>query len=181
MKYRIVEIIFIIWLFVICSYDCANAGEFGPFRGKIVDADTKEAIDEVVVFIEWWETHFWVGATFIDAKETLTDKEGNFYLSGISVLNPWKRSGTDTMMTIYKSGYQAINTGVFRSWRDINPKLEYVLRFENDKTVIMLKKLTVEERKQKSLPTTPNIPENKMKLLTEEINKEYEFKYQNLR
>lgn len=179
MKYKIIGIVLISWLLAVCSYNIAKAGEFGPLQGKIVDADTKEPIEGVVVFVQWRETHLWAGSTFIDVQETLTDKDGKFYLSGIWVLNPWKRIGVDTIMIIYKSGYRAISTGVIENWRDIkpDPNLEYVLKLEDGKPVIMLKKLTAEERKQESIPTTPNIPEDKMKLLTEEVNKEYEFKY----
>lgn len=159
------------------SDQSAYAGEFGPLRGKIVDAETKEPVEGVVVLVEWRETHFFAGSTFIDAQETLTDKEGNFHIPGIWVLNPLKRATTDTNMTIYKSGYEAIETWAFRDWKQINPMLPYVLRLEEDgNPVIMLRKLTNEERKKLSTPGTETLPYAKKKLLLEEINKENRFR-----
>lgn len=39
--------------FAVIVGDWAHATDFGPFQGKIVDADTKLPIEGVVVLLEW--------------------------------------------------------------------------------------------------------------------------------
>lgn len=179
---QVFEIIFISWLFIIGDWKVAAGAEFtdfGPYRGKIVDAETKEPIEGAVIFIEWVKLHAFGGSTFIDGQETLTDKNGEFYISGIWVFNPWKRLTSEAEMTIYKSGYQGIVTGAWKNWNIFRPKLEYVLKVEDGKPVFLVKRLTIEERKQAPLlgDPAPITPDEKKRLLLQEMEKDYEFKY----
>ena len=177
MLYRIFGTILLTWLLVASNYKLALAGEFGPFQGKIVDADTKEPVEGVVVLFYWYQKHFFAGSTFIDAQATLTDRNGEFYIPGIWVLNPWKR------LNIYSSYGSTSSSGghIEGPWY---PLLEmewgalkgtFIWKFENGKPVIMLKKLTVEERKKYGTPGWEGIPNEKAKLLIQEINKEGKF------
>ena len=146
--------------------------DFGPFQGKVLDMKTKEPIEGAVVLIEWRKIHFFAGSTFIDAHETLTNKNGDFYIPGIWIFNPWKHISSDTQMIIYKSEYKAIETGAWRDWEVFSPKLEYVLKVEDGKPIFLLKKLeTIEERRQ-NIPSRVHAPKSKSKLLDQEINKE---------
>jgi len=167
-------LIFICWI-VVGTWNHSWAKDFGPFQGKILDADTQEPVEGVVLLILWRETHFFAGSTFYDAQETLTDKNGEFHLPGIWVLNPWTRLGLESYLTIYKSGYQPISSGAWRDWKGFTPKLEYVLRVEDGKPLILLRQLTVEERKKHVRPYWGDIPHEKAKLLIQEINKERKF------
>lgn len=73
-----------------------------------------------------------------------------------------------TLSIIYKSGYEALETGALRDRR--------ILKNEDGKPVIMLKKLeTIEERRRHSTPGWGDIPCDKAKLLIQEINKENKF------
>ena len=46
--------IFLVAIFIVIgNFSYARATEFGPFQGKILDAETKEPIEGVVVLIEW--------------------------------------------------------------------------------------------------------------------------------
>jgi hypothetical protein len=162
------------------------ASEFGPFQGQILDTETKEPIEGVVVLIEWSQyrlSSLFENTIFYDAQETLTDKNGEFYMSGIWVLNPWTRLMLDTDVMVYKSGYEAIALGSWKgrleakSWRQPAElkgysRGSYIFKVEDGKPVIMLKKLTMDERKKVSPPSRPSIPIEKMKLLTKEVNKE---------
>ena len=154
--------------------------DFGPYKGKVVDAETKEPIEEAVAMVYWNKRHFFAGSTVIDYQETLTDKNGDFSLPGIWVLNPWKRLTSDAILTIYKSGYHSISTGIWKDWDEFTPETDVdVLKLEDGKPVIILKKMTTEERKQSSIsdPTRGDIPREKKKLLLQEIDKDYGFKY----
>jgi hypothetical protein len=153
----------------------AFASDFGPFQGKVVDAATKEPIEGAVVFVDWFQIHFFAGSTFYDAQETVTDKNGEFVIPGIWVLNPWRYFSVDAGMIVYKSGYRAIQTGAFRNWGQINQELDYVLKVEEGEPTLMLRRLTLEERKRADYPGTSRIPGEKKKLLMEEINRERRF------
>ncbi len=180
-------IILICFVFIIGYWERVEGAEFmdfGPYQGKVVDVDTKEPIEGGVVLVEWSQNHFFGGSTLIDVQETLTDKNGDFYLPGIWVFNPWKRLVSDALMIIYKSGSQPIITGAWKKWKEFDPLSgppirKYVLEVENEKAVMTLKKLTIEERKQLSIydPTSGDIPREKKKLLLQEVNKDYVFKY----
>jgi hypothetical protein len=165
------------------SYAWAN--EFGPFQGRIIDAETKEPIEGVVVLIEWRQyrlSSLFENTIFYDAQETLTDKNGEFYMSGIWVLNPWTRLMLDTNVMVYKSGYEAFDVlwdGLLKvkDWRQPTKlRGSYVVDIKDGKLIMMLKKLeTIEERKRYSTPGWGDIPSDKVKLLIQEINKEGKF------
>jgi hypothetical protein len=187
MRSKFFLIVLICFVFVIGYWERVEGAEFmdfGPYQGKVVDIDTKEPVEGAVVFVSWRQSHFFGGSTFIDAQETLTDKNGEFHLPGIWAFNPWKRLVSDALMIIYKSGYQPIITGAWKKWKEFDPlsgppTRKYVLKVEDGKPVMILKKLTIEERKRASAsdPSTTDIPGEKKKLLLQEINKDYNFKY----
>lgn len=55
------------------------------FKGKVIDADTKEPIEGAVVVASWLEETTTVGATHTelkDVRETLTDKNGEWVIKG---------------------------------------------------------------------------------------------------
>lgn len=84
----------------------------GPFSGKVIDAETKEPIEGVVVIVVWRKAIYGSpggpSTYFHEAKETLTDKNGDFYIEkyhGV-VLNPLARiRDHDVSILIYKPGY----------------------------------------------------------------------------
>jgi len=184
MRRRFPWIILMGLVFVVSICNHAGAGEFGPFRGKILDADTKEPIEGVVVFIEWREKHGFKGSTFYDAQETLTDKNGEFYIPGIWAFNPlvWIRAEADAI--IYKSGYEAIGFSPWlallkaKTWRQpVEGRGNYILHVEDGRPVIMLKKLIdVDKRWENVGHANPgsSTPDEKKKLLMEEFNREEE-------
>lgn len=177
MKYKGTLLFLLGYLFMI-SINLAHATDFGPFSGKIVDADTKAPIEGVVVLVEWHKKQLLADASiYLDAQETVTDKDGNLYLPGIWVFNPFHRYTVYSIITIFKSGYEA-ERWAFSKWEEINPKVEDILKVEDKGPVIMLKKLTMEERR-KNIPGEPIVPDNsyhsvkyKWILLRLEINKE---------
>ena len=145
----------------------------GPYHGKIVDEQTREPIEGVVVLGTWSVYHFSPAGgyhTYYDAREAVTDKNGEFVIPGeglriFSSLEPMD-------FVIFKAGYK------FREyqWRtlkiDIPKREEEQTKWEGDVPVFPIKKLTMEERKKQGSPARPDAPIEKMHLLTKEINKE---------
>lgn len=160
MKYKILMTVLLVWLFVM-NNGLSHATDFGPYKGKIIDVDTKAPIEGVVVLVEWWEIPFFGGPKYIDAQETLTDKNGSFIIHGIRVLNPMKRIGADVIMTIFKSGYQSHEWN-FQNWEEISHDVDgSILKGEDGNPLIILKQLTMEERREHSAPGEPSVTGNK--------------------
>lgn len=177
-RYKILFCLIAILFFV--TSKCGYGAEFGSFRGKIVDAETKEPVEGAVVLIDWRELHFFAGSTFYDAQETLTDKNGEFYIPGIWIFNPWNWISLHASATIYKSGYYGIDVpwkSLLKPWGEpiAGTRKTYVLEVKDGKPLILLKKLTIEERKRYSTPDWGDIPSEKVKLLIQEVNKERNF------
>lgn len=78
------------------------------FRGKVIDAETKEPIEGTVV-VAVYNKHVYGPSggyrTVVKVKETLTDKNGEFYFSAFStVIHPFSKEDYTTFI-IYKPGY----------------------------------------------------------------------------
>lgn len=160
-------------LSVTSCYGFAVIRKDGPYEGKVIDADTGGPIEGVVVLGEWGREHISPGGathTFYDAKETITDKNGEFYIEGMGLKILSNVTPMDVL--IFKAGYKYFGS----PWESLK-KSKYLIakkkiKWEGDKVIIPLKKLTMEERKKEGPPSRPTIPINKMTLLTREINKE---------
>jgi len=83
------------------------------FRGRVIDAETKQPIEGAVVVVLYnkWEFGGPAGGnTFpFDAKEALTDSKGEFYFPSYKTLiGPLSRV-SDVSFIIFKPGYMSIN------------------------------------------------------------------------
>ncbi|RJR14558.1 MAG: hypothetical protein C4581_13810 [Nitrospiraceae bacterium] len=157
----------------------------GPYEGRIIDAETKQPIAGVVVLGVWYKEEPNVAgatSTFYDAKETVTDSKGEFKFPGLGI-KIFSYVGTMNFV-IFKKGYEYLGLWPWESLKE-DVILNRMIRWEGDKAIILLKKLTMEERKKKGTPDfyigirydeRENIhhtclPRN-VKLLPEEVNKE---------
>jgi hypothetical protein len=90
---------------------CGSLGRLdrGPFRGQIVDADTKAPlVDAVVVLVWYWSPPIGgpggPGTYFQDAQEAVTDSQGEFFIPGLNHYRPfWRVAGP--AIAIFKPGY----------------------------------------------------------------------------
>lgn len=82
-----------------------------PIEAWIVDADTKQPLEGVIVVAHW----VLEGGIHVDrvgdlaVLETVTDKNGRFYFSGWGQIRHWKRSrltNMDPELLIFKSSYE---------------------------------------------------------------------------
>ncbi|MDA8240532.1 MAG: hypothetical protein M0Z67_09205 [Nitrospiraceae bacterium] len=152
----------------------------GPYSGKVVDTESKEPIEGAVVLAVWKMTTCTPGggvSTYYDAKETITDRNGEFKVPRLTslALNPLYYLDDLTAITIFKPGY-----GYFPEYQ-VSPKatpigLVKILRKKHP--IIELQKLkNMEERKQKGLTIKPesHVPYAKMKNMLKAINEERSF------
>jgi hypothetical protein len=170
MKKLMIILIGILLLLPGCTY---AVRQDGPYTGKVIDADTGQPIEGAVILGTWYTAQFSpAGAThnFYDAAETLTDKNGEFEISGkgLRVLSNLEPMG----VMIFKAGYSY--DGFI--WEP--EKGGYVYRedikWENGNPVIPLKKLTMEERRKRLGPPLPptEAPKEKVIQMLREINKD---------
>jgi hypothetical protein len=169
--------LFFILIILLFQTGCLYAIRYdGPYHGKVVDEQTREPIEGVVVLGSWWVYHFDVGgghSTYHDAREVVTEKNGEFSIRGeglriLSSLQPME-------FLIYKSGYT-----YFRgSWDTLRSDVYSVkvVKWEGDSPIIPIRKLSDEERKKDIrslyLPSEGDIPSVVMR---REINRELKFR-----
>jgi hypothetical protein len=73
----------------------------GPYKGKVVDLETGEPVEGAVVAAAWFLTH-----RFCDAKEIVTDKNGEFVLPKGSCFSFWPFTEMDPAhVVVFKPGY----------------------------------------------------------------------------
>lgn len=145
----------------------------GTYRGKVVDEDTREPIEGVVALGAWYKEQ-WSAAgtvsTFYDARETVTDKNGEFEIPGhglriMTNLSPMR-------ILLFKAGY-TYERGHWDSL-DQGYTLGKKIKWEGKKPIIPLKKLTMEERKKQGTPSFPSeaYMNKKIPLFIKELNNE---------
>ncbi|MFQ5598531.1 MAG: carboxypeptidase-like regulatory domain-containing protein [Nitrospiria bacterium] len=158
---------------------------WAAYEGRVVDAETKEPVAGVVVFMEWSTLEFNLmphNRVYAEAHETLTDEEGRFSLQKYWSFNPWKLLFTGNQLTIFKSGYEPLWGG---SWETLvrdewfEEKGTFIWKVEDGKPVLLLRRaLDIEKRHMDIGRVGPNVPDDKMKLLRVEMDKEYEIIHQ---
>jgi hypothetical protein len=181
--------LYILIFAVVFSSGCAYAVRHeGDYTGRIIDEETGAPLEGVVVLGAWYkEMPTVAGAVseFYDARETLTDSNGEFTLQGLGL--GVMSNVTPAFLTIFKAGY-SYEGGYWESFT-LNKTLRERIKWEGKKAIIPLKKLTMAERNRQGIPdihieprviektekglpvTSLFIPRN-IKLMVNEINKE---------
>ena len=110
---RILRIFQAVLLLLLLS-GCTVTNKFGPYMGKVVDAETEMPIEGAVVFMKCGSLSPTLAGSqyhYIDAKEVLTDSKGEFYIElRVNTLRPghvWEYP----KFIIFKPGY-----GVFPNY-----------------------------------------------------------------
>jgi hypothetical protein len=130
-----------------------------PYRGKIIDKETKRPIEGAAVVAVWWmespAPHPII--TYYDAYEIVTDVEGNF-------TTPWVWGGSINPLpklrppnfTIFKPGYEAYRARRFTS--QINPASRWW------RSVVELHHLTTRKERLRNLSFHPGsgVPDEKI-------------------
>ncbi len=87
----------------------------GPWKGRIIDIETKEPIEGAVVLAVWqraYRTPAGDNTYFYKAKEVLTDKEGRFEVPAYRPINllPIISYIREPEFTIFKPGYLSLSS-----------------------------------------------------------------------
>ncbi len=154
----------------------------GPWKGKVIDIETKEPLEGAVVLAVWervYRTPTVASSYFYEAKEVLTDKEGRFEIPSYIPINllPLISYMRGPSFTIFKPGYGSLRMGLgeyLTGEKEIEPysgELSgYMIRVSHN--LIELQKLKTREERLRLLLIPPSIPDNKMTKLIESINQE---------
>jgi hypothetical protein len=131
---------------------CTISHEFGPYSGKVVDAQTGEPIEGAVVLIGFYTKSFSVGGPvyrFADAFEVLSDAKGEFRFppKRVTLFRAMSIWDKECSISIFKPGYGAYprHKKTFST-----PKLIQSRIIPEDEHIIfnLPKLLTLEERKE---------------------------------
>jgi hypothetical protein len=143
----------------------------GEHRGRVIDADTGGPIEGVVILGVWNTVHVSPGggvSYYYDARETVTDENGEFSIPGMGLRILSRLEPMDVW--IFKAGYRY--TG--GPWPSLHLGYGSKVKWEGEKAIIPLKKLTIEERKRGYSPPGPPTEAQRAKKAQrymEEINK----------
>lgn len=143
-------------------------------HGQVLDAGTRNPLKGVVVHATWhtsMPTPAGPKPKFYDIYETLTDGNGDFVIKGHGI--KLMTTMESPSINIFKAGYSDINLhDLGEKFHKYSPYKDKV-NFEDNKAIILLDKLTFEERKKRNLATPSHeIPFEKVKYMWGEINKE---------
>jgi hypothetical protein len=140
--------------------------KWGPFRGRVVDAETGQGIAEAAILAIWlerWSTPVEIRAGFYDAKETLTRPDGSFEIPRLTpplfrfrIMAP--------MFEVFAPGYGA------QRWVVTPPTGEPLVA----PTVIEMRRLRSRQDRLDHLgfASQPSIPLEKRCLYTRALNQE---------
>lgn len=82
-----------------------------PYKGKVVDEETNQPIEGAAVVAVWYIQRYGGGAgpiaKLLDAKEAVTDKNGEFKIPSMISFHWWPFSTLDQPnLTVFKPGYR---------------------------------------------------------------------------
>jgi hypothetical protein len=165
--------IIILWFLLCFATACYPIRHDGPYKGRVVDAETGKPIEGVVVLGVWYKeiaTAAGGVSSYYDAKETVTDKNGEFEIKGIG-LRIFTNIGPMHVL-IFKAGYEYIGSGPWESLKLDGGLLKKNAAWEGKRAIIPLRKLTKEEREKQGSPDYPSEAPEKIRLILREINKD---------
>ncbi len=172
-------------LFLTSGYAFAD----GPWKGKILDIETKEALEGVVVLAVWdriYRTPFGTSSYFYEAKETVTNKAGEFEIPAYTPINllPIISYMQDPEFTIFKPGYGSLrmSLGDYLTSNTKKPRemLLSGVKYRLASGVVELPKImTREERRFASpSPVGDNKDWKKQQMLIKAIRDEWKYLYE---
>jgi hypothetical protein len=162
---------------LLCSGCVTYLGYGGPYEGRVIDRDTRQAIEGAVIH-GIWHIHDpcskTAAADYHDSRETVTDKKGEFKINGIGLRY---MSCVDEMdITVFKAGYAQQRLTPWSALRNPSASEDVDWEggkalFEGSKAIFKLRRLTAEERRKREVDL-PDTPDSKRNLFRIEMNRE---------
>ncbi len=146
----------------------------GSYHGKVIDSETLKPIEGAVLLGVWSKGYPGAGGIaheYYDARETVTDKNGEFTIKG---MGPRAITHLEKMdIVIFKVGYEEVG---LTSWESLKDAIYYRdrVKWEGNKAIIPLDKWSLEQRRKRFDASPTGVPLNKYKKLLEEIEREHE-------
>ncbi len=155
------------FLTIILLFNCSAVFAAGPWKGKVIDIETKEPLDGAVVLAVWervYRTPAGDNSYFYEAKEVLTDKEGRFEIPAYTPINllPLISYMRGPHFIIFKPAYLSIEWWHEEYFLEGSTKKAVELP-EREKTfrisanLLELPKLKTREERIKVLPSIPGV------------------------
>ncbi len=163
-------LILVLMLLLLSVVGMAKAGWIlytgGPYRGQVLDAETRQPLEGAVAFFEW-KRKVYGGpggpkSRFLKVVEVLTDKDGRFYIPWFveTSLNPLSVV-LEPMWFVYYPGYKSEQVVV-------TPPTGVTLK---DPTVILKRRLLAQEERLQALDILPGgVPDQAMPNLIRLLN-----------
>jgi hypothetical protein len=161
-------------LLIIFSLSLGCSQSYGPYYGKVIDAETKEPLEGVAVLAVFYTQQYGPAGSsshYVDAKETVTDMNGEFKIPSLTVTT--FRIGHSfepyAMFLIFKPGY-----GHYPDSKGIKPMfIPNGTLPEDEYITVELPKLNEEQRRKDLGPMINfSIPYDKQKHFIDLINEE---------
>ena len=169
------------------------------FRGRVIDAETKQPIEGAVVVALYYKYPLFSGpggpsAYVFNAQETLTDEKGNFDIPSYSTLALYFKD-VDVNFIIFKPGYMScygpthINTQLVEKYFsiDVIGKVAEIEdgSFEEGNYVkwkgplggVELKKVKTREERRKTRPSSGGLEKVNLPIFLKVLEEEYKYLY----
>ena len=175
---KLLTTLLLLLIFFPVSAGCTITHKYGPYCGKIIDAETKEPIEGAAVLVVFYTVEPGPAGSirrYADALETVTDKNGEFRIpehkiTAFKFFQLWDSHG---YFTIFKPEY-----GCYPMHKDVKPMFVPNGTLPVNQYVIIelpnVRNESKEERLRNAacLPS-PKVPDEKYKELRQLLNVEY--------
>ncbi|MBI5591266.1 MAG: carboxypeptidase regulatory-like domain-containing protein [Deltaproteobacteria bacterium] len=188
--------------FLLLLFSCVSAHAWlyyskSEFRGRVIDAETKEPIEGAVIVVLYMKWEFGGpggGSTVpMDAKETLSDKNGDFYFPSYeTMIGPLSRERVAEFI-FFKPGYKSVTYIEGKKIPDEiylaikkemvgkdgeikhTDRWDHLLTYKGPLGVVELQKAITREEKLRAIPSPPTDYTSKelplfIKIINEEGN-----------
>jgi len=140
----------------------------GPYKGRVVDAETERPIAGAVVHGTCSKVALGGASTYYDSYEILSDKNGEFKIPGKGIL---LLSEIDEMgITVFKAGYEQVGPSTWAGLR--KGAMRETVIWNGNFVTFKLARLSMEQRRQRGVTMPVLVPPEKERLLRLESNRE---------
>lgn len=161
------------------SSGCAIYHHYGPYYGKVIDAETKQPLEGAAVLAVYYTLSYGPAGSnshYLDAQETVTDKNGEFKIPSLNsfTFRPLQSFEPYTWFTIFKPGY-----GCYPNHKKAKPMFLPNGSLPANQYVVIEEPFVRNESKEERLKNaaclpSPSVPENKYLKLQGLLQIEYQ-------